>query len=124
MTEKIKEFYKKTKSWFTSLPWHWKIILFVPMIALLLILIIPYALASSGAGEGVKDHEKMIDETIDGLKDNIEIEKKEIAERKKYILKNLELADKIDSDTLKRKERILLATSLKELDDLQKEFDL
>ena len=122
MIDQIQEFYNKVKTWFKGLPWHWKIILFIPVLVFVILLILPYALTSSGSG--VKEHEKVIDETIKGLKDNIEIEKKEIAERKKYILQNLELADKIDSDTLKRKERILLATSLEELDALQKEFDL
>jgi len=124
MLENIKEFYTKTKAWFLGLPWYLKIILFIPIVALAILLILPYALTASGPGKGIREHEAVVDTAIDDLKENIEIQKKEIAERKKYILKNLELADRVDSDTLKRKERILLAESMEELDKLQKEFDL
>jgi len=124
MLEKAKEQYERLKSWFLALPWYWKILVFVPLLAVG-ILVILTTLASPGPQDkGIREHRKMVDNIIEGLKENVEAEKKAINERKIYILKNLELADKMDSETLKRKDRILLAESMEELDKLQEEFQL
>ncbi len=124
MFEKIKKFYKKMQKWYESLKWYWKVLLFVPVLLIAICLTIA-ALSTSGvSGKATKEHIKMVDSILNGMKKNVEAEKEAIDERKKFILKNLELADKIDAETLKRKDRILLAESMEELDKLQEEFEL
>lgn len=69
-------------------------------------------------------HSNMVDGVINDLEtDNAEL-KASIDEKKKELATKLNQARKIDADTIKRRDDISKATTMEELDRLQKELDL
>lgn len=69
-------------------------------------------------------HSDMVDSTINSLEeDNAEL-RASIDEKKKELATRLNQARKIDATTIEDRDRISKATSMEELDRLQKELDL
>ena len=115
----MKHFYIKTLTWYQALPWYWKIlgVAVLALLALLWILSLVEPKKPDTPPKPVDAVIKPLDEMDDKLEDSIELKKKDIARR-------ISMAAGVDEKTVERKEKIEKATTMAELDALQKEWGL
>lgn len=123
----MKNAFQKAWNWWKKLHWAWKILGFV----LLILIALLWVLSLFQRKDGYDDlsaidahHSEKVDQALNDLEKEREKTKAEIAARKKEIATKLNQASTIDAETLKRRERINAATTMEELDELQKELDL
>lgn len=123
----MKDAFKKGMAWWKGLAWYWKILGCVVLVGLALLWVLSLFSGRNDSGDlSAVDahHSGKVDEALNDLEKEREKTKKEIAAKKQEIATKLNQASTIDAETLKRREEINAATTMEELDKLQKELDL
>ena len=127
----MKSLMTKVWTWFKALPWYGKLLaplVLVLMIAFGVLFLVGKLLSGVGDTVALRRLDAVVtenhEEKVDAITGEIEAEEKTVEERKREILaKILEakiIAKKTKADTIK----IKAATTMKELDKLQKELGL
>lgn len=123
MKELAIDLWNKYKSW----PWWGKLLGVVVLMGVLLLLILSL-IHKPGPRKPLNEidnfHDDQVDEARKELADEQEALQEEIKEAKKNIAKGLNTAGEIDQDTLKKREQVAEATTMDELDKMQKEWGL
>jgi hypothetical protein len=125
MNKKIYEDAKKSLSNMWSMAWYWKVLVCFLAIGLVVLWIMSLfdtgVKDMSGVDEGMKD---MTQAELDALQAEEEQIDKRIADKKVEIATKLNQARDIDATTMDNREKILKATTMEELDALQKKLGL
>lgn len=117
-------------AWYCKRPTWQKFFLWIVLVAVVVLVVIAFLgvfirtpkLPSHTKAD--KAHSDMVDDVIDDLDtDNAEL-KAGIDAKKKELAIKLNLAKDIDATTIKNRDRISEASTMEELDRLQKELDL
>lgn len=128
----MKAYAVKVWTWFKALPWYYKVVA-VPVLLLLVVLgvllvisrilsAIGTTVTSTGKLDSARAKEDKV-ETQQAL-DAIKAEEKIITEKKEEIVKKLEAAGAVAEKTQEDTAKIKAATTMAELDILQKELGL
>lgn len=123
----MKDAFQKAWAWWKKLHWAWKILGFVLLIAIALLWVLSLFQRGGDYGDlSAVDahHSTKVDEALNDLEKERQKTQAEIAARKKEIATKLNQAGDIDAATVERREKINAATTMEELDKLQKELDL
>jgi hypothetical protein len=116
----------KIWNWYCTLPWWYKI-LAVIVLGVLTILIILRELSfplESKKTESTNAEIALVDAVTRNIQeDNIKLQQN-IKEKKQQLFIKVNQATKIDAKTMQRREKITKAKTMKELDELQEEFEL
>ena len=114
-------------SWYLKLPWWGKILGAILLIVLVVLVVLSLAaqLLSPGPKTSAdKEHAETVDTALEGQK-NIRKELDEtINLKKKEMYRHINSAAKIDAKTMKNRQKIYEATTMDELDELQKKLGL
>ncbi|RLC85690.1 MAG: hypothetical protein DRJ03_10890 [Chloroflexi bacterium] len=112
-------------NWYQGLPWYWKVLGAVVLIFLVLLTILSAFKRATPDHRRTDDaHNATVDTALDGLKSQDAAVAKAIRTKKKDIAVKLNQAGKIDNTTLLGRKRIEEASTMDELDALQKELGL
>lgn len=124
----MKAAFQDMKSWYLKLPWYWKILgaaLLVLMGALWVISLLTPAGREKGDLTAVDNLTvTRTDEKLEALVTQEEETALAIKSKKLEITRKINQAQAIDTQTLGRRERLIEASSMDELDALQKEWGL
>ncbi len=122
----MKNLYQDVLNWWMGLPWYWKVLGCVVLVGIALLWILSIFTGSSYDDLGAVDaHQaKKTDRRLKRLEDEDEEITKLINMKKKSIATKLNQAGSIDAKTLERREALVGAKSMEELDKLQEEWDL
>jgi len=123
----IEKWLNKSWTWYKALPWYWKVLGAVLLLAILVLAVLSVVvkiLAPGPRTEADPEHADTVDTALDGqekmrkdLDATVKLKKKEL-----YIAINQ--AKDIDAKTLERREKIEAATTMDELDELQRKLGL
>ncbi len=108
-------------NWYKELPWYWKII---GCLVLVLVFILFFLDKMSPTSKDLKGHTEVVDTAVDALRDQDEVLASIIAKKKVEIVDRLGAVEKIDAETKVRRNKVLDAKTMDELDKLQEELGL
>jgi len=119
----------KVKNWYLGLPWWGKIIGFlVPLLLLVLgILYLISKIYSPGKRdikETLDDHAAVVDAAVATYEDQNRVLDKLIKDKKQEIAVKINQAGETDKKVLEGRDKLRAATTMEELDKLQKELGL
>jgi len=123
----IEELLQKSWTWYKRLPWWGKIlgaVLLLAILVLAVLAVVAKILAPGPRTAADPEHAETVDTALDGqesirdeLDETVKLKKKELYEA-------INMATDIDAKTLERREEIAAATSMEELDELQRKLGL
>ncbi len=115
----------KVWNWYQGLPWYWKVLGAVVLIFLVLLTVLSLFKRATPDHRRTDDaHNATVDVALDGLESQDAAITKAIRTKKKEIATKLNQAGNIDNATLVGRKRIGEASTMEELDALQKELGL
>jgi len=123
----MKDAFEKGLAWWKRLPWYWKILGCVVLVGLAVLWVfslVANSRTSPDLAEVDKYTTSKADAALDALKERDDEVTTIIKKKKIDIATKLNQAGDIDATTVERREEINNATSMEELDKLQKEWDL
>lgn len=112
---------KKLWNWYTGLPWYWKLPAVVVLLFLVVLFILSFFVPKNKAD---KQHDATVNVALETYEDSNAKLDETIKLKKRSISKKLNLSRDIDAQTIIDRKRILDATTMEDLDALQKEFNL
>ena len=123
----IEKYLNKAWTWYKGLPWYWKVlgaVLLLAIFVLAILAVVAKILAPGPRTAADKEHSATVDAALDGQEDIREELDETIKLKKKELYKAVNTAENIDGETLKRREEIGAATTMEELDELQRKLGL
>jgi hypothetical protein len=114
------------KSWYFGLPWYFKILGMVVLVGLLLLWLLKtfWKDGTGGAHYGWADPKGLVDSATKDFRENDAAITEIIDAKKKEIATKLNQAGAIDQTTLDNRKKLEAATTMEELDKLQRELGL
>jgi hypothetical protein len=119
--------YQQTWTTFKAWPWYFKLLGGIFLLAFVVLATLGIAtkiLAPGPKTSADKEHAKTIDTALEGQEKIREELDETVNLKKKEMYRHINSASKIDAKTLKNRQRIFDATSMDELDELQKTLGL
>jgi hypothetical protein len=117
--------YANTKTWYTGLPWYWKVLaVFVLLLVAALWVIVKLWPSDTTTGNADALVTARTDEALAEADADAEKLTAELVAQKEKVLEGLVKADEADAAAGERRVKILAASSMDELDKLQKEYGL
>ena len=120
--------YTTVKDWYLGLPWWWKILGVVVLVAIMVLGVLAWVTKLPVDNRSLsaldKLHSEQVDDSIKDLRAESEIVSAKIKRKKIETYTKLNQASKIDAKTIANREKIDEATSMEELDRLQRELGL
>jgi hypothetical protein len=126
----MKDTYNEMLAWYKGLAWYWKIlgVVILAVVALLWVLSLFTKPADGGGQDALRDvdeqHAAAVDEKLDGLEEKDKEIEKEIIRKKKDLARKVNMANDIDNATIERRKRIEAATTMEEVDAIERELGL
>lgn len=123
----LEQLLHKSWSWYKALPWYWKVLGAVLLLAIFVLAVLAVAakiLAPGPRTAADPEHAATVDTALDGqegIRDEID---ETVKLKKKELYEAVNMAEDIDAKTLERRKEIAAATSMEELDELQKRLGL
>jgi len=123
----IEELLQKSWSWYKGLPWWGKLLGAVLLLAILVLAVLAVMakiLAPGPRTTADPEHATTVDTALDGqegIRDEID---ETVKLKKKELYTAVNMASDIDAKTLERRKEIEEATSMEELDELQRKLGL
>ena len=122
--------FERAAQWYKKLPWYWKLVgwlVFVLLIGAVIAAMVSPSLNKqmlSWFKEADKLHEDQVDEELSDLTKQDDAILKGIIEKKKELATKINQAAVIDQEAMDRRKKITGATTMEELDKIQKEYGL
>jgi hypothetical protein len=123
----FKSLLDSTKSWYARLPWYWKVLAFAVLIIIGLLWVLSLMRKDDG-GDGAGNADALVtartDEALAEADANAVKLQEELNTAKRNVAESIKDAHDADVVAGERRGKILAATSMEELDRLQKEYGL
>jgi F0F1-type ATP synthase membrane subunit b/b' len=123
----IEKFLRKSWDWYKGLPWYWKVlgaVLLLAILVLAILAVVAKLLAPGPRTDADPEHATTVDTALDGQEEIRKELDETIKLKKKELYKAVNAAETIDANTLKRRKEIEAAASMDELDELQRKMGL
>jgi len=119
--------WKKPWDWYKGLPWWGKILGGILLLAILILAVLSILSKVFAPGPRITadlKHKKTVDEALEGHEELRKKLEETVRLKKRVLYKAINTAENIDAQTLERRKEIGAATSMGELDELQKKLGL
>ena len=123
----IEQMFHDSWSWYRGLPWYWKVLGVVLLLVILLLAVLTVAskILDPGSKPDTDDaHANVVDTALETHENTRKELDETIKLKKKELYESINRAEKIDATTLERREAITEASTMEELDELQRKLGL